>query len=222
MLAAFDTGLISDNLGLLLDGLLLTLEITALGFAIAVVLGLPLALAGNSRSPLLRAPANCWVALARGVPLLIVIFWLYYAAADKGLFSSTAFVAGVLSLGLTGSGYMAEIYRTALLAVPAGQRESAAAIGLSRLQGLALVVLPQAVRTAIPPAMNLLVMLLKGATLISVIGVADMFYVAKIVAVNEFKPFELYTAAALLIIGVTLVMATLAALAERRMSRGQR
>jgi His/Glu/Gln/Arg/opine family amino acid ABC transporter permease subunit len=213
---------VSEHLGALLDGLLLTVEITALGFALAVALGLPLALAGNSRSPLLRVPANGWVALARGVPLLIVIFWLYYAAADKGLFTTTAFVAGVLSLGLTGSGYMAEIYRTALLAVPAGQRESAAAIGLSRLQAFGLVVLPQAVRTAIPPAMNLLVMLLKGATLISVIGLADMFYVAKVVAVNEFKPFELYTAAALLVIAVTLIMATLAGLAERRMSRGQR
>lgn len=222
MTAAFDTRVISEHFGTLVDGLVLTLEITALGFAIAVVLGLPLAVAGTSRSPLLRVPAIGWVALARGVPLLIVIFWLYYAAADKGLFSSTAFVAGVLSLGLTGSGYMAEIYRTAFLAVPAGQRESAAAIGLSRLQAFALVVLPQAVRTAIPPAMNLLVMLLKGATLISVIGVADMFYVAKVVAVNEFKPFELYTAAALLIIGVTLIAATLAGLAERRMSRGQR
>lgn len=213
---------VSEHLGALFDGLLLTVEITALGFAIAVALGLPLALAGNSRSPLLRVPANGWVALARGVPLLIVIFWIYYAAADKGLFSTTALVAGVLSLGLTGSGYMAEIYRTALLAVPAGQRESAAAIGLSRLSAFALVVLPQAVLTAIPPAMNLLVMLLKGATLISVIGLADMFYVAKVVAVNEFKPFELYTAAALLIIGVTLIMATLAGLAEHRMSRGQR
>jgi His/Glu/Gln/Arg/opine family amino acid ABC transporter permease subunit len=213
---------VSDHLGALLDGLLLTVELSLLGFAIAVLLGLPLALAGSSRSPLLRVPATGWVALARGVPLLIVIFWIYYAAADKGLFTTGAFVAGVLSLGLTGSGYMAEIYRTALLAVPAGQRESAAAIGLSRLQAFALVVLPQAVRTAIPPAMNLLVMLLKGATLISVIGVADMFYVAKLVAVNEFKPFELYTAAALLVIAVTLIMALLAGLAERRMSRGQR
>jgi polar amino acid transport system permease protein len=220
--AAFDTRVVSDNLDPLVDGLVLTLEITALGFAIAVVLGLPLALAGSSRSPLLRVPANGWVALARGVPLLIVIFWLYYAAAEEGLFSSTAFLAGVLSLGLTGSGYMAEIYRSAFLAVPVGQRESAAAIGLSRSQAFGLVVLPQALRTAIPPAMNLLVMLLKGATLISVIGVADMFYVAKIVAVNEFKPFELYTAAALLIIAVTLVAATLAGLAERRMSRGRR
>jgi len=213
---------VSDHLGALLDGLLLTVELTLLGFVVAVLLGLPLALAGSSRSPLLRVPATGWVALARGVPLLIVIFWLYYAAADKGLFSTTAFVAGGLSLGVTGSGYMAEIYRTAFLAVPSGQRESAAAIGLSRLEAFTLVVLPQAVRTAIPPAMNLLVMLLKGATLISVIGVADMFYVAKVVAVNEFKPFELYTAAALLIIGVTLIMALLAGLAERRMSRGQR
>lgn len=222
MLAAFDTRVISEHFDELLRGLLLTVEITALGFAIAVVLGLPLALAGVSRTPLLRVPANAWVALARGVPLLIVIFWLYYAAAEKDLFSLTAFVAGVLSLGLTGSGYMAEVYRTSFLAVPAGQRESAAAVGLSRLQAFWLIVLPQAARTALPPTMNLFVMLLKGATLISVIGVADMFYVAKLVAVNEFQPFELYTAAAVLIIGVTLIAALVAGLVERRLSRGHR
>jgi His/Glu/Gln/Arg/opine family amino acid ABC transporter permease subunit len=218
----FDYSVISDNQDELLDGLVLTIEVAALGFLLAAVLGLPLALAGRSRSPLVRIPAMLWIALARGVPLLIVIFWLYYAAAQEGLFSLTAFVAGVLSLGLTGSGYMAEIYRTALSAVPAGQYESAAAIGLSRATAFRLIILPQAVRTAIPPAMNLFVMLLKGATLLSVIGLADMFYTAKLVAVNEFKPFELYTAAAVLVIAVTLVAALGAGLAERRFSKGVR
>jgi ABC-type amino acid transport system permease subunit len=117
---------------------------------------------------------------------------------------------------------MAEIYRTAFLAVPSGQRESAAAIGLSRTQAYWSVILPQALRTALPPAMNLFVMLLKGATLISVIGVADMFYEAKLVAINSFKPFELYTAAAVLIVAVTLVAALLSGLVERRLSRGYR
>jgi ABC-type amino acid transport system permease subunit len=84
------------------------------------------------------------------------------------------------------------------------------------------VILPQALRTALPPAMNLFVMLLKGATLISVIGVADMFYEAKLVAINSFKPFELYTAAAVLIVAVTLVAALLSGLIERRLSRGYR
>jgi His/Glu/Gln/Arg/opine family amino acid ABC transporter permease subunit len=219
---AFDNAIVSDHLGELLRGLALTVEIAALGFAVAVVLGLPLAVAGFSRSPLLRVPVSGWIALARGVPLLIVIFWLYYAAAGQGLFSLAAFLAGVLSLGLTGSGYMAEIFRTALLAVPVGQRESGAAIGLSRIQAFRLIVLPQALRTAVPPSMNLFVALLKGATLISVIGVADMFYAAKLVAVNEFKPFELYTAAAVLIIAVTLLAALASGIAERALSKGQR
>ena len=140
------------------------------------------------------------MALARGVPLLIVIFLLYYAAADKGLFSTHGVRRGrpvtrADRLGLHGRDLPLGAARGAARA-SANRR---AAIGLSRAQAFALVVLPQALRTAIPPAMNLLVMLLKGATLISVIGVADMFYVAKIVAVNEFKPFELYTAAAVLV-----------------------
>ncbi len=219
---AFDYSVISDHSGELLRGLLLTVEVAAAGFALAAVLGLPLALAGRSRTPLLRIPATMWIALARGVPLLIVIFWLYYAAAQEGLFSLTAFVAGMLSLGLTGSGYMAEIYRSALSAVPTGQFESAAAIGLSRAQAFRVVILPQALRTAIPPAMNTFVMLLKGATLLSVIGLADMFYTAKLVAVNEFKPFELYTAAAVLVIAVTLVAAIGSGLVERRLSKGVR
>lgn len=219
---AFDYSIISDNSGALLRGLLLTVEVAAAGFALAAALGLPLALAGRSRTPLLRIPATLWIALARGVPLLIVIFWLYYAAAQEGLFSLTAFVAGMLSLGLTGSGYMAEIYRSALSAVPTGQFESAAAIGLSRAQAFRVVILPQALRTAIPPAMNTFVMLLKGATLLSVIGLADMFYTAKLVAVNEFKPFELYTAAAVLVIAVTLVAAIGSGLVERRLSKGVR
>jgi His/Glu/Gln/Arg/opine family amino acid ABC transporter permease subunit len=220
--AEFDSRVISEHSDELLRGLLLTVEIAALGFALAVALGLPLALAGLSRTPLLRAPSNGWVALARGVPLLIVIFWLYYAAAGRGLFSLAAFVAAVLALGLTGSGYMAEVFRTAFLAVPEGQREAAAAIGLRPAQAFARVVLPQALRTAIPPSMNLFVMLLKGATLISVIGVADMFYVARLAAVNEFRPFELYTAAAVLIIGVTLVAALAAGVAERALAKGRR
>ena len=222
MIAAFDSSVVSDHSSELLHGLLLTVELAVLGFAVAVVLGLPLAAGKLSRSPLLRLPAAGWVGLARGVPLLIVIYWLYYAAADRGIFSLAAFLAGVLSLGLTGSGFMAEIYRTAFLAVPDGQRESAAALGLSRGQAYWSVLLPQALRTALPPAMNLFVMLLKGATLISVIGVADMFYEAKLVAVEQFKPFELYTAAAVLVVAVTLIAALGSGLVERRLSRGYR
>jgi ABC-type amino acid transport system permease subunit len=104
--------------------------------------------------------------------------------------------------------------------VPPGQWEAADAMGLSPFQRFRDVVFPQAVRIAVPPAMNLLIALLKGATFISVIGVADMFYVSRDVSLQFFAPFELYTFSGTVIIAVTLLLAGLVTLLERRLSRG--
>ena len=132
----------------------------------------------------------------RGVPLIVFLYWLYYAAASRGWFALSEFRAGVLALGLTGSGYMAENYRGALQSVDPGQREAAQAVGLGPGTAFRSVVAPQAARIVLPPAINLLIALLKGATIVSVIGLADMFYVARTVSFETFSPFELYTAAA--------------------------
>jgi His/Glu/Gln/Arg/opine family amino acid ABC transporter permease subunit len=222
LLATFEWDVIWSHAGDLGRGLLLTLEVSSVGFLVAALLGLPLAMARMAGTPLLTVPAGLVIALARAIPLLIVIFLVYYGLAQQGIATLSAFQAGVVSLGLTGSAYMAEIYRSAIRAVPAGQGEAAAAIGLRAAQGLLSVTLPQALRLAVPPAVNIFVALLKGATLLSVIAVADMFYVAQLASANEFKPFELYTAAAVIIIGVTLVAGTVSSVLERWLSRGLR
>lgn len=211
-----------DHRDELLGGLWLTLQVAGLAFLLAAVIGLPTAVLRMSASPLLNRPASWWIALTRGVPLIVALYWLYFAAASRQWFALSEFRAGVLALGLTGSGYMAEIYRGALQSVDPGQREAALAVGLGPATTFRAVVAPQAARIVVPPAINVLIALLKGATIVSVIGLADMFYVARTVSFETFSPFELYTAAAGIIIAVTLATATCSWALERYLAKGER
>lgn len=215
----FRWGTIWDHRDELLSGLWLTLQVAALAFALACVLGLPVALMRMSTSPLLNRPAAAWIAVMRGVPLLVFLYWLYFAAASRSWFALSEFRAGVFALGLTGSGYMAENYRGAIQSVDAGQREAASAVGLGPATTFGSVIAPQALRIVLPPAINVLIALLKGATIVSIIGLADMFYVARTVSFDTFSPFELYTAAAIIIIAVTLTAATFTWVLERHLAR---
>jgi His/Glu/Gln/Arg/opine family amino acid ABC transporter permease subunit len=211
-----------DHRSELLSGLWLTLQVAAVAFAIACVLGLPVAVMRMSASPLLNRPAALWIAVMRGVPLLVFLYWLYYAAASRQWFVLSEFRSGAFALGLTGSGYMAENYRGALQSVDAGQHEAAKAVGLGPTTAFRSVVFPQAARVVLPSAINVLIALMKGATIVSVIGLADMFYVARTVSFDTFSPFELYTAAAVIIIVVTLATATCTWLLERYLARSER
>lgn len=213
-------GLVTDNLDRLFEGLLILLQVAALAYLIAVVAGVLLALMRMSRLVLVRWPATVVIELLRGVPLFLFLFLVYYGAPQVTPLVLPPFIAAVVALAMTGAAYAAEIYRGAVGGVPDGQTEAADAIGLSPVQRFRYVLFPQAFRIAIPPAANLLVALLKGATFISVIGVADMFYVSRDVSLQFFAPFELYTFSGVVIIGITLLLAGGVALLERRMSRG--
>jgi polar amino acid transport system permease protein len=202
-----------DHEGELISGLWLTLQVAALAFVVACVLGLPAALMRMSSSPLLNRPAALWIALMRGVPLIVFLYWIYFAAASRGWFTLNEFRSGVVALGLTGSGYMAENYRGALQSVDRGQHEAAIAVGLDGATTFRSVIAPQAARVVLPSAINVLIGLLKGA---------DMFYVARTVSFDTFSPFELYSAAAVIVIGVTLVTAGCSWLLERQLSRSDR
>jgi His/Glu/Gln/Arg/opine family amino acid ABC transporter permease subunit len=218
----FDWDVVWDNLGALASGLWITLEVALVGMAIAMVVGLLVAVLRLSASPLLSLPAAAYIQVMRGVPLFVFLFWVYYGLAKTAHLALTPFQAGALALGLTGSAYMAEVYRGGLQAVDPGQREAALAVGLGRGQAFRDVVLPQAVRIIVPPTVNVFVGLLKGATIVSIIGVADMLYLAQVVSLRTFTPFELYTVAGLVLVGVTVAIAGFAFLLERWTSRGAR
>jgi His/Glu/Gln/Arg/opine family amino acid ABC transporter permease subunit len=218
----FNWSVVGDNLGGLVNGLVITLEVAVAGMAIAMVVGLLVAVLRMSRLPLLSVAAAAYIQVLRGVPLFVFLFWLYYGLAKLLGIALGPFVAGALALGLTGSAYMAEVYRGGLQAVDPGQREAALAMGMSRWQAFRDVVSPQALRLVIPPTVNVFVGLLKGATIVSIIGVADMLYLAQVVSLRTFTPFELYTVAGLVLVAVTVAVAGFAYALERRSSRGVR
>jgi His/Glu/Gln/Arg/opine family amino acid ABC transporter permease subunit len=216
----YDWSIVWDNLDELWRGLLVTLQLAVGGMAVALVLGLVVVSFRMSRSPVLSALARAYIWFMRGVPLFVFLFWIYYGLARTADIVFGAFAAGLVALGLTGSGYMAEIYRGGLQSVDPGQREAGLAIGLGRMTTFRRVVFPQAIRIILAPTVNLFVGLLKGATIIGVIGVADMFYFVQIESLRRFQPFELYTAAGLILVAITIAVAGFAALLDRHLGRG--
>lgn len=215
----YDWSLVTKNLDGLLQGLLILLFVAILGYVLAMAVGLLLALLRTSRIVPFRLPAVLIVEVFRGIPLFLLLFLVYYGLPTVGSLVLSPFTAAVTALAITGAAYAAEIYRGALLSVDAGQREAADALGLSPRQAFVDVILPQAARIAVPPGLSLFIALLKGATFVSVIGVADMFYVSRDISLQFFAPFELYTFSGLVIIGITLALAGGVTLLERRLSR---
>jgi len=167
---------------LFLRGAVVTLSISLLSMALAVPLGLVLAVTRlYGRAPL-RWLAHGYIEVFRGTPVLLQLFILYYGIAP--IVHLSALAAAILGLGLNYGAYEAEVHRAALQAIPSGQSEAAAALGMSRLQSLRLVLLPQALRTALPAMTNDLIALLKDSSLVSVITVVELTKQMTITAVD--------------------------------------
>jgi len=181
---------------LLMDGLKVTLGLSAAAFILALALGIGVGVL-RSESPLFRRLLSPYVEVFRGTPLLIQLFFIYYGLPSIGItLSSTA--AGVLGLGLNGGAYISEIIRGALFSVPSGQKEAATALGLSRLQALGYVVMPQALRTATPPLVNAFSATLKESSLVSVLAITELTRASQLIYTRTFRAFEVYLAVGLL------------------------
>jgi polar amino acid transport system substrate-binding protein len=160
-------------LPLLGRGALMTLEISVLGMAIAVSLGLVLALCRGYMPFPLKTLAGCYVECIRGTPLLIQILFIFYALPDIGV-KLDPFLAGMLALGLNYAAYEAENYRAGLQAIPKGQMEAATALNMTKIQSLRYIIVPQAVRIVIPTITNDFISLLKDSSLVSVITMVEL------------------------------------------------
>lgn len=195
-----------------------------IGFALAaMVLGLPLGLIVTllrlyAPGPL-RVLAALYVSFIRGTPLLVQIFVIYYGLPSFGLTLSPV-AGGVLALTLNAAAYLSETMRAAILSIPKGQREAAYSLGLSRAQTLRLIVLPQAVRVALPSLGNSLIGLVKDTSLVSVITVVELLRSAQLVIARTFEPFGPYLAAALIYWALSSALEVVQRRLERRFSRG--
>lgn len=160
------------------EALLLTLRIGWQGVALALVLGIACAVAVHWKIPVLRQIVGGYVELFRNTPLLVQLFFLYFALPKIGLRIS-AETCGVLGLGLLGGAYMAETFRSGLENIPAIQTESAQSLGMSPAQVFGFVILPQAVTSSVPGLLANLIFLLKETSVFSTISLMDLMFTAK-------------------------------------------
>lgn len=206
-----------DNWGLLLQGLATTIEVSIAAFILALAIGTIVATLRVAPSNALRAAGGAYVEFFRNIPLLVQIFFLFFALPSIGI-KLSAFTCGVIGLGVYTGAFIAEAIRSGILGISKGQLEAATASGMSYTQAMRLVILPQAFRTVIPPLGNQTLNLIKNSSLVSTIAVTDILHAADSIGSQTFAYSSAYMGAALLYLLLTLPSAFGVNWLERRLS----
>jgi len=215
---SFDWNAIRSGLPYLLQGAGLTVFIAGVAMLLALGVGMAIAILSQVPARAVRGLVRAYVEVFRNTPLLIQIFIVYFGLPQLGLRLSP-FLSGLSALVLYTAAYNAEIFRAGLEAVPKGQHEAARSTGLSALQTLRHVIIPQAVRISFPALGNNLVSLIKNTSLVSVIGMVDLMFVANDISFNNFRTFEIYATTAVLYVLLVLGLTRVLNATERRMLR---
>ena len=180
---------------ILIPGIKVTIPLTLLSFALSLAVGLLLALIQVADIKGLRQVARFYIWVFRGTPLIVQLFIIFFGLPNIGI-TLDAFPSAVLAFGLNLGAYNAEVFRSAILAIPKGQLEAAYMIGLNYPQAMVRVILPQSFPVAFPNLFNNLISLLKDTALASSITVIDLFTTAQQIAARTYEPFALYLEAA--------------------------
>lgn len=218
----------------LAKGVGLTLLVTVVAFGGALVLGLALAVASLSRFYLVRQLARLYIEVMRGVPIIVLLLYVAFAAVPLAVAGWNALglpeasvravpllARAVIALVLAYSSFLAEVFRAGLLSVETGQIEAAKALGLNGWLRFRLIVFPQAFRTILPPLGNDFVAMVKDSSLVSVLGVADITQLGKVAAAGNFRYFETYNVVALIYLAMTISLSlALRRLEARLRARG--
>jgi polar amino acid transport system permease protein len=203
----------------MLRGLSTTLQVSFWSIAIGMGLGLILTLGLTSSSRWIRWPCGLYRSFWRGTPILLQLLLVFYLLPEIGL-EVAPITAAVMALALNTAAFQAEIFRSGLNHIPRGQIEAARMLGMNMWSIRRRILMPQMFRAVLPPLTNEVITIIKNSTLVSVIAVTELLRVSDQIVSRTFMPLETYMAAAMLFLGVNLVLARLSILLERRLNRG--
>ncbi|MBI9091718.1 MAG: amino acid ABC transporter permease [Desulfobacterium sp.] len=215
----FRADIIIDALPLLLEGLGATLKLCLLSFLLALAAGILVGVL-RSKSLFFQRLFAPYVEIFRGTPLLIQLFFIYYGLPSVGI-TMDNYTAGTLGLGLNGGAYISEIIRGALFSVNQGQEEAAKALGLNWFQSMVFVILPQAVRVALPPLVNAFSTIIKESSLVSVLAITELTRASQLVYTRTFRAFEIYLTVGLLYFIIIYSASLVSTRLEKRLNRFQ-
>jgi His/Glu/Gln/Arg/opine family amino acid ABC transporter permease subunit len=213
-----DFGLVFENADAILQAVLVTVLLAFFAEALGVVLGLVFALLKISRFRILSFPAQLYIDVFRGTPLLVQIIFIYFATPLIGLRFESLFFAGLTALTLNSAAYVAEIFRSGIQSIDRGQMEAGRASGLSYGQTMRYIVVPQAFRRVIPPLTNEFVVIIKDTSIVSVIGLEELLRAARVLQSATANATPLVVAA-LIYLAICLPLIYLANGLERRLNR---
>lgn len=222
-------GIYAENIGRWLPEMLYyclaTVKFAAAAFILAVAIGLIVALCRTSRIRLLRGLAIVYIEAARGLPIVVVLYIVYFVPPqllpgwDWKWFN--VFIAAVLGLGISGGAILAEVFRSGIEALHRGQREAALSLGMTPAKAMAYIILPQALRIVLPPVGNYAIGLLKDTAFCSLIGVSELMNDSKSIAFADYQPMAVFVLAAVLYFCMSYPLSLGVRYMEARMSRGR-
>jgi polar amino acid transport system permease protein len=205
----------------ILGGIWITILVSVLSIILATVLAIVGALGRLSTNPVIYAVATLYVSIVRGTPLLVQIFFAYYALPQAGIVLPPI-PTGIIALGFNYGAYMTEIFRAGIQAVPSGQAEAASALGMRESHIFRRIVLPQAVRIVIPAIGNEFIAMIKDSSLVSIITVQELLWRAQNVGRAEFQTIPALVIAALAYWGLTIIFTFFQSRLEKRLARSDR
>ena len=213
------------------QGLVCTLALSALTVLFGFIFALLLTLIRRSRFAPLRFVATAYVEIFRATPMMVQLFLVYYVLLAGlslpsykifGFIRLERFVPGVLALSMNSAAYLSEIIRSGIQSIDIGQTEAARSLGMTSMQTMKEIILPQAIKNILPSIANEFVTIIKESSIVSVIGIADLMYRAKGVIAKTYNSLECLAIAAIMYFILTFIGGRLIALMERKMAQGRK
>ncbi|MEK4030458.1 MULTISPECIES: amino acid ABC transporter permease [Bacillaceae] len=214
----FRTDIIVDYMPYFIKGTLLTLGLSFAGILIGLILGLLIGLGKMSTNKLVKFPFVWYVNFFRGTPLLVQILLIHFGVVPLFMSPSNPIVSAIIALSLNASAYIAEIFRAGIQSIDKGQMEAARSLGMSHVQAMKLVILPQAVKRMIPPLGNEFIVLLKDSSLAAIIAAPELMYWGRAAQGQYIRVWEPYITVAVIYLILTLSLTYLMNYIERRMN----
>jgi His/Glu/Gln/Arg/opine family amino acid ABC transporter permease subunit len=210
-----------ENLPYFLDVLVpaagMTVRIAAGAFVLAIAVGLVLALLQTVRIALITVVVRTYIEIIRGTPVLAQLFILYFGLTEVGV-RFTPVQAAILGLGLNGGAYLAEVFRSGIQSIHAGQMEAALTVGMTPIAAMRYVVLPQALNVVVPPTTNYSIALLKDTAIVSAVAAPEIMFKARNLVMETYLSAQIYLLVALMYLVMSLILATISRRLERRLA----
>jgi len=221
-MSSFDFGLIWSSLPLLIMGAGITIEITVIAVGIGFFLGLITSICRLSKVKILEIIAVCYINIIRGTPMLVQIFLIYFALPALIGVRINPFVAAVAACSINSGAYVSEIFRAGIQSVDRGQMEAGRSLGLSWMQTMRYIIIPQAFKRVIPPLGNEFIQMTKETSLVSVIGFEELTRRGQLIIAKTYGTFEIWLTVAAIYLIMTLTIARLVSFLEKRFATDDR